>query len=78
MTEFVRVKDPDTKHEFTVTRQYAEGHKLPIIDKPALDSAGRPLTSKPNKDLPKAETKTNDAPQATLPGTETPEGGKAR
>lgn len=48
MTEFVRVKDPETKHEFTVTRQYAEGRKLPVIDKPALDSAGRPLTAKPH------------------------------
>jgi hypothetical protein len=54
-TEFVRVKDPGTKHEVSVSRQFAEGHDLEILDKPAIDANGRPLAGKPHVELPKAE-----------------------
>jgi hypothetical protein len=56
-TQFVRVKDPATGHEVTVTKAYAEGYKLPVLDKDATDSNGRPLPGKPNVELPKAAPK---------------------
>lgn len=56
MIEFVRVKDPDTKHEATVPRKYAEAYKLEILaDKDAIDSVGRPLVGKAHVDLPKSK-----------------------
>jgi hypothetical protein len=83
-TEFVRVKDPDTKHEVTVTRAFAEGYKLDIIEKDAVDANGRPLPGKPYVELAKAEPKTDDtgaAGDATPPATATAQtrnGGSAR
>lgn len=61
MTEFVRVKDPGTKHEVTVTKEFADANDLAVLDKPAVDSNGRPLAGKPSVDLPKAKT---DTPKA--------------
>lgn len=47
---FVRVKDPDTGHEFTTGREAAEILGLTILaDKPAVDVSGRPLPAKPNE-----------------------------
>jgi hypothetical protein len=54
-TKFVRVKDPNTKHEHTVTEEFAKAYKLPIIDKPAIDDNGRPLAGKPHVELDKAD-----------------------
>jgi hypothetical protein len=53
-TEFVRVKDKSTGHESTVTKAFAEGYRLEVLDKDAVDSNGRPLPGKPNVELPKA------------------------
>jgi hypothetical protein len=55
-TEFVRVRDPKTQHESTVSRRFAEAYKLDILkDKPATNSAGRPLPGKPHVELKKAD-----------------------
>ena len=66
MTEFVRAKDPETGHEVTVTRQFAEGYNFDVLtDKAAVDGMGRPLPSKPKVNLePAAKTtnKTGDKP----------------
>jgi hypothetical protein len=69
MTEFVRVKDPETKHEATVSRKYAEAYGLEILaDKDAVDSVGRPLVGKAHVDLPKAKA----------PDTKTQSGGDSK
>jgi hypothetical protein len=58
-TEFVRVKDPDTGHEVTVPRRFAEANNLDVLkDKDAVDSNGRPLPGKPRVELPKADKPT--------------------
>lgn len=64
-TKFVRVKDPGTGHEVTVPRPFAEGHKLEILDKEAVDDNGRPLPGKPHVELEKA--------QSDVAGSGTPE-----
>lgn len=64
-TEFVRARDPKTKHEVTVTRQFAEGYKFEILkDKAAVDDNGRPLPGKPHVELAKADDKTATAGKA--------------
>lgn len=68
MTEFVRAKDPKTGHEVSVTRQFAEGYKLEVLDKDAVDANGRPLPAKPNVELPKV----------AQPADDNKEGGKTR
>ena len=60
MTEFVRAKDPETGHEVTVTRQFAEGYNFEVLaDKKAVDDNGRPLPSKPKVNLKPAANKTS-------------------
>ena len=53
MSEYVRVRDKQTKHEYTVRadRVIPEGHT--VLDKPALDRHGDPAPVKFNKPLPK-------------------------
>ena len=53
MRDLVRVKDPDTGHEFTTTRARAEKAGLRVLDKPAADAFGKPLRAKHNT-TPKA------------------------
>lgn len=44
--EFVRVKDKNSRHEYTVaTHAIREHHE--VIDKPAVDAVGQPLPAKP-------------------------------
>lgn len=54
MREFVRVKDPDTGHEFTTTKARADRAGLRVLDKPAVDALGAPLAGKHNITPPKA------------------------
>lgn len=51
MTQFVRVKDLDTRHHITVPKHIAEASdRLQILDgHPVEDSHGRPLPAKPCK-----------------------------
>jgi hypothetical protein len=64
MTEFVRVKDNDTGHEFSIPKRLAEGLKgdsISILEKKeALDANGRPAPAKPNTRV--LESKTEQAP----------------
>jgi hypothetical protein len=45
MTEWVRVRDKSTKHEYTVGVVDPEAHE--VLDKEAVDSNGLPLPGKP-------------------------------
>lgn len=65
-TKFVRVKDTDTNHEYTVTEKFAAANdKLTVLkDKDAVDSNGRPLPAKTHVELPKAD-KASDANTGT-------------
>ena len=48
MTEWVRVKDKSTKHEYTVARESVDSEAHDILkDKDAVDSSGVPLPGKP-------------------------------
>lgn len=48
MPEYVRVKDPSTGHEHTVTTLQAEAFGCQVINKPAVDDWGNPLPAKPS------------------------------
>lgn len=48
MTEYVRVKDPVSGHEFTTSAEWAKSADLTVVDKAAVDDIGRVLPSKPN------------------------------
>lgn len=49
MPEFVRVKDPDTGHEFTTSAAFAERVGLtPLSGKDTVDVDGKPLPPKLN------------------------------
>lgn len=58
MTEFVRVKDLKTKHEYSAPKRWAEAQdpkELEILkDKEHTDPNGRPLPAKPHVELPAA------------------------
>lgn len=43
---FVRVKDKNSRHEYTVAEQSLRAHHE-VIDKPAVDAVGQPLPAKP-------------------------------
>ena len=60
MTEFVRVRDKETGHEYSVPKRLAEGLKgeaISILEKDALDANGRPAPAKtrPRELDPKTE-----------------------
>jgi hypothetical protein len=46
--DLVRVKDPISGHEFSVSQVFAEAQGLPILDKPATDEFGAALPAKHN------------------------------
>ncbi len=46
MTDFLRVKDNETGHEFSARRPNPA--KVTVLDKPAVDADGRPLPAKHN------------------------------
>lgn len=70
-TEFVRVKDPGTKHEVTVPAAFAKANKLePLTDKAAVDDNGRPLPGKPYVELAKADNSTDGAAGSGTPETD--------
>lgn len=76
--KFVRIKNPDTGHEETVTESFAKAYDLPVIDKDAVDPNGRPLVSKPKVNLPTAETKSTTTDDSKTSATTTKSGGAAR
>lgn len=47
MTEWVRVKDKSTKHEYTVARESVDPEAHEVLKKDAVDSAGAALPGKP-------------------------------
>lgn len=52
MTEYVRVKDKQTRHEYTIRAdQVTDAHS--VLKRPALDRHGDPAPVKFNKPLPK-------------------------
>lgn len=72
MTEFVRVRDKATGHEYTVPKRLAEGLKgdaISIIEKDALDDNGRPAPAKtrPRELDPKTESASADGEGDSAP-----------
>jgi len=70
MTEFVRVRDNGTGHEYSVSKRYAEalkGDAISIIEKDALDDNGRPAPAKtrPRELDPKTEQATGEGDDVT-------------
>lgn len=45
--DLVRVQCPDTGAQFTTTRAAANGAGAKVLDKDAVDHAGKPLPAKP-------------------------------
>ena len=54
MADFVRVKDKETGHEFSLAARSVNADLHDVLDKPAVDANGRPLPAKPHINLPKA------------------------
>ncbi len=50
LVEYVRVKDRETRHEFTISRSSYEADKAPyeLLEKDATSSDGAPLPAKPH------------------------------
>lgn len=46
MPEFVRVRDNDTKHEYTVVASAVDPEAHTVLDEPALDETEAPLPPK--------------------------------
>jgi hypothetical protein len=69
--KFVRVKDNQTKHEYTVaTERYdSQPEAFTVLKKAATDSTGRPLPMKPHTSVSTeaASKTTNDGPKADSP-----------
>lgn len=80
--KFVRVKDPDTKHEYSVTETFAKANKLDVLsDKEAVDENGRPLPGKPHAELAKANggrDGADDSPPSLPSTTSSAKGGNSR
>lgn len=77
MTEFVRVKQKETGHELSVPTSHAEASDgYSIVDKPAVDSAGRPLPPKYREQVDKIARRKRSAAPAT-DSRHTPEGQQA-
>lgn len=68
-SEFVRVKDPGTGHEVSVTADFAKAYKLEPLDKPALDDNGRPLAGKPRVELAPTDGAAGSGNPETDPAT---------
>lgn len=68
MPDFVRVKS-DRGHEFTTTDGLASELGLPVVEKPAVDSNGRPLPAKPNVSK-RGRGKSKPAARDNTPGPE--------
>ena len=64
MRDLVRVKDPDTGHEFTTSRARAEKAGLRVLDKAAADAFGKPLRAKHNLTTTKKATKAADTKES--------------
>lgn len=50
MTDWVRARTP-VGHEVTVSARAAKSRALAVLDKPAVDTNGRPLPMKPKTNL---------------------------
>lgn len=61
MPEWVRVKDPDTGHEVSITAAQADAVGAKPLDKPALSPFGAPLP-------PKTKTTVDEAAAAAKKG----------
>jgi hypothetical protein len=48
MTQFVRVKDPVSGHEYSTSADFAESAGLQVLKKDAVDDFGRALPAKIN------------------------------
>lgn len=73
MSEFVRVKDKTTGHEYSVRRP--DPKRVDVLDKPAVDRNGKPLPAKPKTTVAAvASAKKKTTPNGGEPA-ETPEEG---
>ncbi len=54
MHEYVRVKDPDTGHEFSLPVGTFDPDTVTVLDKPATDPGGAPLPPKHKTTVAKA------------------------
>lgn len=65
MTEFLRVRDNDTSHEYTIRAGQFNTDAHTQIDKPALDAHGDPSPVKHKTTVKKAAEKAGSAMKAT-------------
>ncbi len=62
MTDYIRVKDKQTGHEFSVPADTFDGDAMTELDRPATDPGGEPLPVKYKTTVSKAaETKSGRA-----------------
>lgn len=54
LTDYVRIRVPETKHEVTVTALQADVTGVKPLDKPAVDASGNPLPPKYHRSIEEA------------------------
>lgn len=68
-TEYVRVKDPNTKAEYTTDREFAKARGLTVLDKPAVYETGHrqglPLPAKFSESIADKAAKTTTSSKTT-------------
>lgn len=66
MSDYIRVRDKDTGHEYTIREHRMQGEAHTRLDKPALGAGGEPLPPKYKTTVNKAaEEKSGAAKKAT-------------
>lgn len=53
MSDYLRVRDKDTGHEYTIRAEHLNAEAHEVLDKPALDNHGEPAAMKPRQPLGK-------------------------
>lgn len=76
MSDYLRVRDKDTGHEYTIRAAHFNEDAHTVIDKPALDAHGEPAAMKPRESVGKRAAKktassgTRNPASATEPAQE--------
>jgi len=68
MPEFVRVRDKDTGHEYSVV--HVQDHHEVLKDKKAVDANGRPYPAKPKTSVAKKATASKSSTSSKPSGDE--------
>lgn len=72
MPEYLRVRDKDTGHEYSIRAEHLNEDAHTVLKKPALDNHGDPAAMKPREPLGRRATKKAAAKKTASSGTKSP------